>query len=179
MTKKLVLLATLAALLVPCAFAQLGTTAPTSTVSVTVGPEAGLTINTADAPLTTAGTNFSDYTGTTNFTYFIRTTQSGGTGNITLQVTGDFAPSGGPSVANPPSTGDALTYAVTASTPAVKATGTLTSSKAAATAVASFGANARSAKTGNTGSTAWTLTNDPQYATGSYTATVTWTISAA
>ena len=48
----------------------------------------------------------------------------------------------------------------------------------AATSVATFGAAASSAKAGNTGSVAWSLTDDPVYATGAYAATVTFTISA-
>jgi hypothetical protein len=44
--------------------------------------------------------------------------------------------------------------------------------------VGSFGADAKSTAAGNTGSVAWSLTNDPTYATGAYTATVTFTISA-
>jgi hypothetical protein len=175
--KKLLLLAATAALFVSSAFAQ--TTAPTSTVSVTVGPEAGLIINTANAVLATTGGNFADYTGTSNFTYFVRTSATSGTGAITLKVSSDFNGTGGPSVATPPTSGDALTYVPTVASPATAATGPLTSSTTAATSVATFGAGAHSVKAGNGGSTAWTLTNDPAYATGSYSATVTWTISAA
>jgi hypothetical protein len=45
--------------------------------------------------------------------------------------------------------------------------------------VVTFGADAKSAMAGNSGSVDWTLTNDPQYSTGTFTATVTFTISAA
>jgi hypothetical protein len=45
--------------------------------------------------------------------------------------------------------------------------------------VVTFGAAARSSAAGDTGSVSWSLTNDPKYATGTYTATVTFTISAA
>jgi hypothetical protein len=174
--KKLFLLASIATLFVSCAFAQ--TTAPTSTVSVTVGPEAGLTINTANATLTSVGTNFADYTGNTSFTYFVRTSATSGTGAITVKVSSDFGPAGGPSVVTPLTSGDALSYVATATSPASAATGAQTAATTA-TSVATFGAGAHSAKAGNGGSTAWTLTNDPAYATGSYSATLTWTISAA
>ena len=70
------------------AFAQ-GTTNPTNNVNVNVAAEAALTIA-GDANLSSQGTNFSNYTGTTNFTYFIRTAQSAGTGSINLKVTTDF-----------------------------------------------------------------------------------------
>jgi hypothetical protein len=44
--------------------------------------------------------------------------------------------------------------------------------------VATFGAAANSTSAGNSASTAWSLTDDPVYATGTYTATATYTISA-
>jgi hypothetical protein len=44
--------------------------------------------------------------------------------------------------------------------------------------VATFGAGASSANAGTAASTAWSLTNDPLYHTGSYSATATYTISA-
>jgi hypothetical protein len=154
-------------------FAASGTT----TMSVTVGPEAAIQINTATTTLT-AGSVFSNYTGTTNFSYKVRTTQSTGAAHIQLEVTSDFAPSGGPSVATPPTAGDALTYTCSVSSPATSCSGSQTSSTASTTSVATFGAGASSALAGNSGSVAWTLTNDPTYQTGAYSATVTFTISA-
>ncbi len=153
--------------------------AQTTTLSVAVGPEAALTVTTGTTNLTTAGTNFTvPFTGTTAFTYQIRTTKAGGTGSITSKVTADFGPANGPSVTTPPSTGDALTYSCTVSNPGTACTGSQTASTSASTGVATFGANAQSTKAGNSGSVAWSLTDDPVYATGTYTATVTFTISA-
>ena len=151
----------------------------TTTLSVVVPAEASLTVTTGTTNLATTGTNFTvPYTGTTNFTYQIRTSKTGGHGQITAQVTTDFGPAGGPLVATPPSTGDALTYACTVSLPATACTGSQTASTTAATTVATFGAAANSTKAGNSGSVAWSLTDDPLYATGTYTAVVTFTISA-
>lgn len=177
--KKLVLclLVGLALMTLP-AHAQFNTTGTTS-VSVTVAAEAALSVTTATTSLTNTGTIFNDYTGTTSLDYKIRTTKSGGTGTITLKVTADFAGAGGPSVATPPSSGDALTYTCTVSSPGTACSGSQTSSTTASTAVASFGADAHSVKAGNSSSVGWTLTNDPVYQTGSYSATVTFTISAA
>ena len=159
------------------AFGQFNSTG-TTTVSVTVGAEASIQIDTGTTGLTSSGTLFSDYTGTTNYTYKVRTTKSGGTGTITLRVTSDFSPAGGPSVTTPPSGGDALTYTCTVVAPA-SACSSQTSSTSASTAVASFGADARSAKAGNAGNAVnWTLTNDPVYQTGSFNSTATFTISA-
>jgi len=177
--KKLAILTSLALLLAAAsAFAQLGATTGTTTLSVGVVAEAGLTVNTATTTLASTGTNFSTYTGTTNLTYYIRTTPTTGAGSIVLKVTTDFAPTGGPSVTTPPTTGDKLTYNCTVSSPGTACTGPLTASTASTTNVGSFVAGSKSTYAGNTASVAWSLTNDPQYTVGTYTATVTFTISA-
>lgn len=176
--KKVSTMAGIVLLFTTMAFAQLGTTAPTNTVSVSVAAEAALTIQTPTMNLTSTGTNFSNYTGTTNFTYFIRTTASGGAGSIVLKVESDFSGSGGPSVASPPTPTDTLSYSCTVAAPATACSGPLNSSTATATNVATFGTDAHSSYAGNSGTTSWTLTNDPLYKTGSYSATVIYTVSA-
>jgi hypothetical protein len=75
-----------------------------------------------------------------------------------------------------PNAGDSLTYTCTVAAPGTACSGSQTASTTASTPVASFGADAHA--TGNAGSVAWSLTNDPLYPTGSYSATVTFTISA-
>lgn len=155
------------------AFAQFNPTG-TTTLSLTVEAGAAIRIDTATTTLTTPNNWFgAAYTGTTNFTYKIRTTVASGTGTITLQVTADFSPADGPTVAG----GDLLTYTCTAASGAPCASAQ-TASTAAATSVVTFGDDAHSASAGDAGSTAWTLTNDTRYKTGSYNATVTYTISA-
>jgi hypothetical protein len=153
------------------AFSAFGQSATgTTTLSVSVGPEASLVIDTATTNLTTTGTVFADYTGTTNFTYKVRTTQGSGTASITVLLT-EFAGSGGPTVAN-------LTYLSTPISPATGVTSTA-ASKASATTVASFTADMHSATSGTSGNTvSWTLANDPAYKTGTYSATATFSISA-
>jgi hypothetical protein len=155
--------------------AQFGSPTGITTVTVTVGPMAGLNITNSSSPLTLAGTNF---TGSTGLNYFVRTTTTGGGGSITLQVTSDFSPTGGPSVKTPPNTGDALTYTCTVASPGTACSGTQTASTGGTTNVASFATNVHTAAGGSTASVAWTLTNDPTYKTGTYNATVTFTISA-
>jgi len=156
-------------------FAASGTT----TLSVTVGPEASISINTSTSTLATTGNLFNnDFTGTTNFTYKMRTSKASGTGTVGVQVTSDFSPGSGPSVASPPSTGDTLSYTCTVTAPGTGCSGSQAASTSTATPVATFGADAHSAKAGNTGALSWDLTNDPKYGTGTYTATVTFTISA-
>ena len=123
MQKRLLLTALGLMLTAGLAHAQLGTTTGTTTVSVAVAAEAALSVTTGTSTLTSSGTNFSKYTGTTNLVYFIRTTPTSGSGSIVLQVTSDFAPTGGPSVASPPTAGDALTYNCTASSPGTACSG--------------------------------------------------------
>ena len=182
--KRVLILAAILMLAASSAFAQLGTTAPTATVAVTVAPEAALTIQTPALALTQTGTNFSDYTGTTAFTYFVRTTKVGGTGTIVLQVTTDFTAGGGstPSVASPPTASDHLYYTCTVPNPtsgtSTPCSGVINSLTTAATNVAAFGTDARSSKAGVASSVVWGLSNDPLYQTGTYTATITYTISA-
>jgi hypothetical protein len=175
--KKLLLLASIATLFVSGAFAQ--STPVSSTVNVNVLAEAGLTVPT-NATLTSTGSLFANYTGSSTFTYYIRTSAgASGSGNIQLSVSSDFTPANGPSVGSSSTTGDTLTYISAPIAPA-SAPAAQTASTSTATPVASFGPNAHSLKAGTTGNSVnWTLVNDPTYATGSYSAIVTWTISAA
>jgi hypothetical protein len=149
----------------------------TTNLTVTVSAEASITVNTANTALTSSSA-FGAYTGSTAFTYLIRTTPSTGAGNIQMQITSDFSPAGGPSVASPPTAGDALTYACTVAAPATACSGNITSRTTTQTSVASFGADAHSALAGNSGSVAWSLSNDPTYKAAAYTAVATFTISA-
>ena len=171
----LILLAGLGAL---SAFGQTFAGTGTTTVSVTVGAEASLSITTSATALATSGSLFSNYTGSTDLAYKIRTTQSTGTGSIVLQITSDFNGTGGPKVASPPSPGDALTYNCSVASSGTACSAGQTASTTATTSVATFGADAHSIKAGDTGAVSWTLTNDPAYKTGSYSATATFTISA-
>jgi hypothetical protein len=174
MTKKRTLIILACALLAMAGLAQAQSATGTTTLSVTVGPEASLTVTNGTTTLATAGTVFNAYTGTTNLAYKIRTTKSTGSGTVVLEVTTDFAGAGGPSVGTPPTAGDALTYTCT-----VTGTGTAcsaqTASHSATTPVVNFGAGAGSST--STAAVAWSLTNDPVYATGTYTATTTFTIA--
>jgi hypothetical protein len=178
--KKILTLAAALLFTVSLAHAQLGTSTGTTTVSVTVSAEAALTAITGTTTLSSTGTNFTNYTGSTSLTYYIRTTQSGGSGSLTLKVTSDFSPANGPSVTTPPSTGDKLAYTCTISGAGTACTGSVTASTSSSTSVITFGAGAHTVTFpgGDTATNAWTLTNDPKYYTGSYSATVTYTISA-
>jgi hypothetical protein len=156
------------------AFAQ-----TTTSLVVPIGPEASLVSAVTPNFSTSDGTFSSDYLATTTLVFKIRTTKTNGTGNIQLKVTADFGPSGGPSVVSPPTASDTLSYTVGASPHGTPATGSTTADALNTLyPVYTFGGGASSAKVGDTGTVLWDLSNDPMYGTGSYTATVTFTMSA-
>jgi hypothetical protein len=160
------------------------TTLGTQTLSLTLAA-AGLLYNVpASVALTHTGTTFSAYTGAVSLQYRARTSSTGG-GTITAKATTDFTCAGGPCIATPPTAGDALTYTCTGATLGTNCTGTQTVSTTASTKVVTIPAGActgagspcNNAAT-NTVTVTFTLTDDPKYKTGSYSATLTWTISA-
>jgi hypothetical protein len=175
--KKTLMVASLMLLAASMSYAQGVVSVPTTTLTVSVGAEAAIVVG--NTTVTPGTGSFANWALSTPFTYYIRTSASGGTGTIAVQITHDFSTGAGPSVANSASTGDYLTYTCSIETPATSCTGSQTASTTTATPVASFGAGALSAKTGNAANTvAWTLINDPAYAQGSYAATATFTITA-
>lgn len=167
--KRTILALTIAALaVVPAAFSQ-STDSGTSTLSVSVGPEAVFTSNTATTTFS-GDTKFGAKAGTTNFTYSIRTTQSTGSGSVVVQLTA-FGTNG-------PAMSD-LTYGCTVVSPATGcgASGVAVSTSTG-TSVATFSSDAHSADAGDSGSVSWTLVDKPTVKTGTYTSTATFTISA-
>jgi hypothetical protein len=152
------------------------TSVPTTTLNLTVGNEAAIVVGTTNG--FSASTTFAPYTTSTPFTYYIRTSKSSGTGNISVQFNNDWAATGGPAIVGPPTAGDYLSYVNTVSTPGTASAAGNVTALTTAYPVATFGAGASSAIGGNTGSVAWSLVNDPKYAQGSYSVTATFTISA-
>jgi hypothetical protein len=177
--KKLLALTAVMLFAASLSFAQTNASG-TSTLSVNVGAEAAIKVDTT--PAFTSSGIFGDYTATTPLTYWVRTIAAG---TITVQITSDFSTGGhggGPSVANPPNSGDLLAYTCTAAAPvtgeANACSTAQTASTGSATNVVTFAATTESDKAGDAASTSWTFTNDPAYKAGSYSATVTYTISA-
>ena len=176
--KKLLMVASIILLGASMSYGQNSGTA-TANLSVTVGAEAAIVVNSSPAFSSTG--IFGDYKSTTALTYYVRTITSG---SVTVQITSDFSDGSNhqPSVAAP-AAGDLLTYSCTAAAPVTGAANpcgsSVTASTTAATAVIDFVAGTQSAKAGNSATTSWTLTNDPSYKAGTYSATATYTISAA
>ncbi len=122
-----------------------------------------------DSTTTLSGdSKFGARTGTTNFNYQVRTTQAGGSGSITLEVTAFAA--GGPAMTD-------LTYGCSSGVGTPCSSGHAVSTTAQ-TNVLTFGTDAHSADAGTSGTTAWTLVDKPTTVTGAYSSTVTYTISA-
>jgi len=170
----------LAVLLTGSALANTVSTSQTLTVSI--GAVAIVSVN--PVAMTTSGGAFTNsFTGSMLLSYKVRTSTLGGSANIQLRATADFTPAGGPSIASPPSPGDALTYTCSSTSLGTGCSGPLTVSTTAGTNVVNIGAAACTGS-GCTGSNPQTqtlnfqLTNDPQYSTGTYQATLTFTASA-
>jgi hypothetical protein len=164
---------------------QAATLTTTQTLQAVVSPLGGLFSFPSSVTLTKTGTTFSSFTGNLSIQYDARTTQSTGGGSITVEVTSDFTPAGGPSIASPPSAGDKLTYTCSGATLGTGCSGTQKVSSTASTSVISLsatectgGGGSCSSANPNTVTLNFTLTDDPAYKAGSYSATVTFTISA-
>jgi hypothetical protein len=155
-----------------------GTGSATQTLSATITPGLALSAP-ASAVLSHSQNNFQPFQTSLALKYEARTTPTG-SGRITLQVTSDFSPAGGPSAAQ-----GALTYTCSGATLGAACSGSQTASTTAQTPVLTLpassctgGGGACSAQDPNSLNLTFTLTDDPAYQTGSYSATITFTISA-
>ncbi len=152
------------------ALESLGVTATgTTVVTANISADASITVS-SPTNLSTGGA-FASFTGSTTVTFSIRTTKVGGSGSIVLQAA-EFSPAGGPTVA-----AGNLTYSCSGS-PSVGSpcAGTITASTSSTTSVVSgIGTDAKANGTGVTVN--WTLANSPLFSTGSYSATITFTLS--
>lgn len=155
-----------------------GNTLSTSqSVSVSLQAAGKLSV-TSSASLVRGGAPFSDFTVTVPVSYKARTTSTG-SGAITVQASGEFSPTGGPTVAS----GD-LTYTCTSATLGTACSGSPTISTSSQTSVVSI---PKSTCMGGTGCSSanpasmnlnFTVANSPAHQTGSFTVSLTFTISA-
>jgi hypothetical protein len=176
-TRPTLLAAVIALLLLPSFSRAQNTT--TQTLEATIVPLGGLFTFISPLTLARTGGSFNGFSGSMILSYRARTSRGSGEGTITVKATVDFTPAGGPSIASPLTSGDALSYTSTVASPGTAASAQTVAALATSYPVATFGAGASSAIAGNTAnSVAWSLTNDPTYAQGSYSVTVTFTISA-
>jgi hypothetical protein len=164
-------------LLLPVA-SEGGTGNATQALTAVIRPGYALTAP-ASAALTHTQTTFQPFQATIPVNYEVRTSPTG-SGSITLRVTSDFSPSGGPSAAN-----GVLTYTCGSANLGTSCSGVQTASTTAQTPLLTLpastctgGGGACSGQDPNTVNLIFTLSDDPGFATGSYSAAVTFTISA-
>jgi hypothetical protein len=161
------------------AYGAAATSTATQTLSAQINAIGKLSVP-ASATVTSAGTTFTGYSGSLTVSYRARTTAATGSGSLTVQATADFSPAGGPSVA-----AGQLTYTCGAATLGTACSGTQTASTTSQTNIATIGSDACTGGGGscstanpNTVQTTLALANNPAYKTGTYSATLTFTISA-
>src|ERR1035441_897132 len=150
----------------------------TETLNALIYPIAKLTVP-SSVSLTAGAAKLSPFQASLPVTYRARTTPTGG-GTMTLQVTSDFSPAGGPSAAS-----GALTYTCTSANLGTACSGAQTASTTLQTPVLTLpasactgGGGACSAQDPNSLTLNFTVVDDPRYDTGSYSAKVTFIISA-
>jgi hypothetical protein len=166
-------------LLVLTSFPAAGATAvATQNLNATINPAWALTVP-ATASLTHSQNTFQPFQAAVTVNYQVRTTPTG-SGKITLQITSDFSPSGGPSAAS-----GALSYTCGSAGLGSPCSGSQTASTTAQTPVLTLpasactgGGGACSGQDPNSVNLTFVLTDDPGYSTGTYSANVTFTISA-
>ncbi|MBZ5728204.1 MAG: hypothetical protein LAP87_24860 [Acidobacteriia bacterium] len=160
--------------------AGLGSTGSTTQgLTAQINVASGLTVA-ASAAMTPGASKFAPFQATLPVSYWARTTPTGAGGTVTVRVTSDFAPAGGPSAAS-----GVLTYTCGGQTYGTACSGTQTASTAAQTPLLTLppsactgGGGSCSAASPNTVNLNLTLTDNPAYPTGSYSAVITFTISA-
>jgi hypothetical protein len=160
-------------------FAAAATGTATQTLSAQVNAIGKLSVPAAST-VTSAGTTFAGYTGSLTVSYKARTTAATGSGSLTVTASADFSPAGGPSIAS-----GQLTYTCSAATLGAACVGTQTASTASQTNIATIGSSACTGGGGscstvnpNTVLASLSLSNNPTYKTGTYSATLIFTISA-
>jgi hypothetical protein len=128
--------------------------------------------------MTHSGAMFEAFTGTIMVQYKIRTTAATGNGFITLQAAGDFSPAGGPSIGSAD-----LTYVCGGATIGNACSGVQTVKVGSQTSVVSLGAAICTGEgcpgsDPNSATMTFTLVDSPLFKTGSYSTTLTFSISA-
>ena len=155
-----------------------GTGTARQLLDAAVHPAGSITVP-PTAALVSSAAQFQPYAGSITLNYRARTSAGGG-GSITFGVTSDFSPAGGPSVA-----AGKLTYTCSGATLGTPCSGSQTASTAFETPVVSLpagactgGGGACSKQNPNSVILNFELANDPAYATGLYSAKITFVISA-
>ena len=149
------------------------------TLSINLTAAGKITSLAANTSLLESGGAFSPFTAALPINFLVRTSPSGSSSQMSVQVTTDFSPTNGPSVA-----GGNLTYTCSAATLGTSCSGQAVASTASQTII-SFAASACSGGGGscstsypNTITISFQLANNTSYKANNYAATLTFTISA-
>jgi hypothetical protein len=168
----------LAALLLPVVSRAQTSATTTQTLSAQISAIGKVSLP-ATVSLFSSGSTFSSYTGTLLVGQRVRTT-SGGSAAITVVGSAEFTPAGGPTIAS-----GALSYTCGSATLGAACSGAHTMSTSTQTPVLSVGGSACTGGGGacssadpNTVSLSFTLTNSPAFKTGTFSAQLTFVISA-
>jgi hypothetical protein len=165
-------------MLLGCATAALANSVTaTQTLSANLGPIAKLSVVQPSVSLLNAGTIFANFTGAVTVQYKVRTTPSGSS-TMAVKAASDFSPANGPSIAN-----SDLTYTCSGATLGSACSGSQTVLTSATTNVVTVGGGACSGSgcagpNPNSVSISLTLVDSPAFKTGSYTTSLTFSISA-
>ena len=173
--RRLIILLAGGAILAAPAFCDTSATGDTS-VTLNVGPEASITITDSTSVLSKDASGiWGAYTGNTNFSYKLRTTESTGSGTLLMKFAGALTNSGSDTIAL-----TNLKYTCTSMGSAATKCGgggAVTTSSSASTGVATFGAGKH--LDNENGEVNWTLSgNSPSWKTSDYSAITTFTIAA-
>ncbi|MBI3210932.1 MAG: hypothetical protein HYZ37_18770 [Candidatus Solibacter usitatus] len=159
----------------PLAFGDVATLSQSQTTTLLT---AGKLSVAASMTLSTPTQTFNNFTGSMNVSYRARTTETGNV-TITLLASANFSPTTGPNINN-----GTLTYTCGSATLGSACSGTQTVSTVSQSSIVSVSSSACtgvgsgcSGSNPNTVQLNFTLTNDPQYKTGSYSAQITLTAS--
>jgi hypothetical protein len=147
------------------------------TLSANLGANAKLSVVQSSVSLLNAGTTFANFTGAVTVQYKVRTTPSGSS-TLVVKAASDFSPANGPSIAN-----SDLTYTCSGATLGSACSGSQTVLTSSTTNVVTVGGGACSGSgcagpNPNSVSISLTLVDSPTFKTGSYSTSLTFSISA-
>jgi hypothetical protein len=154
------------------------TASGTQTLNVSVGAIGKLSAVQSSVSLTHAGSVFANFTGAVTLQYKVRTTLSTGSSSLTAKAASEFTPATGPQIAN-----SDLTYTCSGATLGAACSGTQTVSTSSQTNIVTVGSGACTG-TGCAGADPNSVTvnvnliDSPVFKTGSYSTSLTFSISA-
>ena len=160
------------------AHAQSGAPTGTTTVSVTIGPQAGLTITNSSTPSDGEWLELQPILRHYRSDLLCAHHHDRRRRQHHLESYHRLQSDRRPVSGSPLAPGDALTYTCTVASPGTACTGTKPLPPAARRTWLPLERMFIPATWGSTASVGWSLANDPNYKTGTYSATVTFTISA-